>query len=281
MLIYIFSSRETKEPYVKPEAAAAVREGPFSATLHLLSWNLDGLNKTFNVERAGFVCQVIRERKPEVVYLQEIVESTWQQFQSMLGSFYYLYRDEERAAIRKYYCILLIRKQSAILPESSAAQVIKFPQSRQGRHLIQMPVKFGDIHILLLTSHLESLDHFSAERKNQLKTCFSLMKEALQNQFDLCIFGGDMNLFNYELDEVGGLPEHFFDAWEQCGSDSDHKYTWDSFDPQFRFDRLFYCFQKKSLVPSVFELIGSKPLPECNGMCPSDHLGIWAEFELK
>ena len=254
---------------------------PFSTTLHLLSWNVDGLNKTFNVERAEFVCQVIRERKPEVVYLQEIVESTWRRFQNMLGSFYYFYRDEEPATTSNYYCILLIRKQSAILPESSAPQIFRFPQSQQSRYLIQMPVKFGDIHILLLTSHLESLNRFSAERKKQLKTCFSLMKEALQNQFDLCIFGGDMNLMDQELDQVRGLPEHFFDAWEQCGSDSDHKYTWDSSEPRFRLDRLCYCSQKESLVPSVFELIGNKLLPECNGMYPSDHLGIWAEFELK
>ena len=253
---------------------------PDSPTLHLLSWNIDGLNSNFACERAGVVCDVIEERRPEVVYLQEIVGSTWRLLQDRLGGTYFLYRDEEIATSWHYFCVLLIRKNSAVLPQSKFPEILKFPQSQQNRYLIQMRVKFRNTHILLLTSHLESLVRYAGERKNQLRTCFNIMKEELLKEPDsVSILGGDLNLMDKELAQISGLPENFYDVWEYCGSEAEQKYTWDSSEPRFRLDRICCCTsQKKILVPFLFELLGREELVQCGGTYPSDHLGLWAEF---
>ena len=251
-------------------------------TLHILSWNIDGLCGQFTNERAAVVCDVIDERKPEVVYLQEIVGPTWNLLTKRLENAYFLYRDEEIATSWHYFCVLLIRKNSAVVPKSNHPEILRFPESQQKRYLIQMRVNFRGIPIHLLTSHLESLVRYAGERKNQLRTCFRIMKEELGREpRGTSILGGDLNLMDKELAQICGLPDDFYDVWERCGSDYSEKYTWDSSEPRFRLDRLLCCAsQDVKLVPSLFQVVGRDKVQRCGDMHPSDHLGIWAEFEL-
>lgn len=200
-----------------------------------------------------------------------------------LGETYFLYRDDEIGTTWHYFCVLLIRKKSAVKLNSDQPDILRFPKSQQNRYLMQMHITFRGIQILLLTSHLESLVRYAGERKNQLKTCFRIMKEELVNKpRGLSILGGDLNLLDKELAQISGLPDDFYDVWEFCGSDEENKYTWDSTEPQFRLDRLICCAGKEmKLVPNMFELLGCEELGRCGGTYPSDHLGIWAEFAMQ
>ena len=256
-----------------------------STRLHILSWNTDGLNTKHTCERAGVVCDIIRERRPEVVFLQEIVVQTWKLLEERLGESYFLYRDDEIATKWHYFCVLLIRKRSAVKPDSKQPEILQFPESQQNRYLIKMRVTFRGVRVLLLTSHLESLVRYAGERKKQLKTCFQLMKEQLADEpGSLSILGGDLNLLDKELAQISGLPENFYDVWESCGADEDKRLTWDSSEPGFRLDRLLYtccASQEVKLTPSLFELLGTEKLRQCGDTYPSDHLGIWAEFEVQ
>ena len=251
--------------------------------LHILSWNIDGLSSKFTCERADVVCDIIDERKPEIVYLQEIVKSTWELLQWRFSTTYFIYRDNEIANTWHYFCVLLVRKKSAVLPESIQPKILRFPSSQQNRYLLQMHVRFRNISILLLTSHLESLVRYSGERKKQLKTCFRIMKEEIANNpGSLSILGGDLNLMENELAQISGLPENFYDVWESCGAEADQKYTWDSSEPRFRLDRFCCCASEDmKLTPTFFELLGREVLGRCGNSYPSDHLGLWAEFEIQ
>ena len=276
-------SRSTSPQAPLPRSRATSSRGgdQDSSTLHLLSWNIDGLDRKFTCERAGVVCDMIGERRPEVVYLQEIVDSTWKILQERLGTTYFLYRDEEIATSWHYFCILMIRKESAVLPESKSPEILRFPQSQQSRYLIQMHVKFRNTRILLLTSHLESLPRDASERKKQLQTCFRIMEEKLlKDPGGVCILGGDLNLKDSELAQIRGLPENVYDVWEFCGSEAEQKYTFESSKPRFRLDRLYCCADEMKLVPKLFELVGREEIAQCGGMFPSDHFGLWAEFEI-
>ena len=252
-------------------------------TLHLLSWNIDGLCEDHTTDRADIVCDIIEERKPEIVFLQEIVGSTWKLLQQRLGETYFLYRDEEIATSWHYFCVLLIRQNSAVSLDWHRPKILRFPESQQKRYLVKMRVTFKGITILLLTSHLESLVRFAGERKNQLKSCFQIMRDELEREpKGLSILGGDLNLMDKELAQVRGLPDHFYDVWECCGSQEVQKYTWDSSEPRFRLDRLVCCSGgDMKLVPTLFQLLGRDKVQRCGEMFPSDHLGLWAEFELQ
>lgn len=245
-----------------------------SKTLSLLSWNIDGLDVKYPIERALSVCNLIESRKPDVVFLQEIVPLTWEAITRRLKSSYSFYCEE----VPSHYChILLVRKASNVVPQGDL-QVVKFSESKQGRFLLQLLVKFHGVDVYLLTSHLESLNQNTVERKKQLKLCFELMGE-LQSESGACIFAGDLNLMDREVTQVG-LPENFVDVWEACGSDFKQKFTWDSSEPRFRLDRIYFCSENSKLQPSRFALVGNELLPKYK-MYPSDHLGMWAEFVLK
>ena len=139
-----------------------------------------------------------------------------------------------------------------------------------------------------MTSHLESMKDYASERKRQLKNVFGIMEKLQQSK--ACIFGGDLNVRDAEVASVG-LPKSTVDVWEACGSQMKHKYTWDistndNLDwpfpnkPKLRFDRLYLSPTDSQLVPKSFELVGRERLPSCDRF-PSDHWGMWAEFEVK
>ena len=67
-----------------------------------------------------------------------------------------------------------------------------------------------------MTSHLESLPTDREERKTQLKSCFDIMKELEKTSTGGGGggAGGDLNLDDSELTEIGGKPENVRDAWE-------------------------------------------------------------------
>ncbi len=244
-------------------------------TLCLLSWNIDGLDKNFTTERALAVATVIEQRKPELVYLQEIVNTTWEALTDRLGSRYLFYRDDEVSF--HYYHILMIRKDSTVTPKGEL-EILKYSKSQQGRHLLQVPVTFQGLDIHLLTSHLESMNHYAVERKSQLKTTFSIMRE-MQDQGKFSVFAGDLNLLEKE---VNSLPDNIVDAWEACGSEYEEKCTWDSTDPRFRLDRVYFSspMENPRLTPTKFRLVGTKTLKDIR-VHPSDHLGMWVEFTLQ
>ena len=185
-----------------------------------------------------------------------------------------------------YYPAILVQKYT--VETAGSLDCFDFPQSTMGRHLLQLPVKFVGVEVQLMTSHLESMKDYASERKRQLKNVFGIMDKLQQSK--TCIFGGDLNVRDAEVASVG-LPKKTVDVWEACGSQVEHKYTWDissndNLDwqfpnkPKLRFDRLYLSPTDSQLFPKSFELVGRERLPSCDRF-PSDHWGMWAEFEVK
>ena len=158
-----------------------------------------------------------------------------------------------------------------------------------GRHLLCQPVIYkSKTELILMTSHLESTVQCKDERKRQLEQV--LINMTGQPPQATVIFGGDTNLRDAEVSAVGGLPSGVVDAWEECGSPADSKFTWDvsindNLDweyprkPRLRFDRLFMRRAQGtgSLKVAKFELVGMERLAGCRRF-PSDHWGVCCEF---
>jgi len=108
------------------------------------------------------------------------------------------------------------------------------------------------------------------ERKAQLKLMWEKMLSTSENT--TVIFGGDLNIRNPEVIELGGLPWHVKDLWEACGSRKDSGYTFDLLlndnlpsrpgsKPKFRFDRVYVRESTpRKLKPTYFGLIGTERL---------------------
>lgn len=100
------------------------------------------------------------------------------------------------------------------------------------------------------------------------------------------IFAGDTNLRDYEISQLGGLPEGIQDAWEVLGKPENSAFTWSNerfdiceYEPKTRtrFDRIFFKGnESKSIVPKNMVPLGVKKLP--SGLYPSDHIGLYVSF---
>ncbi|XP_028404302.1 tyrosyl-DNA phosphodiesterase 2-like [Dendronephthya gigantea] len=250
----------------------------------LLSWNIDGLDDENLVERTQAVVAAILSKVPDVVLLQEVVEMSLGIFRTECAGYAVL------AGRQSGYFNAILVRSSTVNVEESQLESFVFECSEKDRHFLAYPVKFKEAHITLVTSHLESMNKKSEERKKQFKEILLYMRRRPSRAN--VVFGGDTNLRDKEVADVQGLPEEVFDVWEYCGSSQDAEFTWDMSEndnidmnggtPKLRFDRIFLRSAKNGEVklnPSSFTLIGKERL-QC-GRFPSDHWGIWLEFSVE
>ena len=251
--------------------------------LKLISWNIEGRHIADLKERIGYVCGLILRRKPHVVFLQEVVNQSWEPLiVSNLGQDYNCHRSPNRQ--KDYYNAILIIKEGTTLKGDLSMYL--FPGSQNGRHLLQLPIQIFGVELVVMTTHLETTARGKEERIRQLIEVFRMMESSNR----MSIFGGDLNLRDEEV-IWHNLPEDAVDVWEACDKKREHQYTWDttvndnlhfpiSQQSKFRFDRIYLNSDDGTLQPKSFELIGKDRLPRC-GRYPSDHWGIWAEFQVK
>lgn len=281
-VLYARSTVFKKSPSLSPHSSHG--DGG-KGCLQLLSWNIDGLDRRNLQERTNAVCDFIMDRKPHVVYLQEVVPPTRVTIVGRLNDAYDCFSVVNPPA--HYYPAILVRKSS--MEVHSGLEYNVFPTTIMGRHLLKLVVKFCGLEIHLMTSHLESMKDNAAERKKQLREAFGIMAELQKTKKAISVFGGDLNVEGNEVNSVG-LPENTVDLWQACGSDKEHQFTWDVSEndnldwpypnkPRLRFDRLYLCPSDGALRPKSFSLVGKERLASC-GRFPSDHWGLWTELEV-
>ena len=245
------------------------------ANLELLTYNIYGLQPAYLHERTDYICKYILEQYPSVIFLQEVVHNTWPTITSQLGANYHCFCGQPKA---HYFPALLVKRDDKI--KCNKETVIDFPTSGQGRYLISVPITCNGKDIILLSSHIESMDekHHVQERKSQLKTAFNKMEELIKKG-DIAIFGGDMNTFDAEISNVG-LPTSVQDVWVYLGSDRKKCKTWNTKFPVNRPDRVYFGPTDGPVCPTTFDLIG-KDIISHFGCHPSDHYGILINFAMK
>ena len=233
------------------------------------------------------MCRQIMLKRPHVVYLQEVVDNSWGPLiVAKLSRLYDCYCAPSPP--QHYYNAILTLKEGVTVTTGDSLKVLDF-QSGMGRHLLQLPIRHAGVDIVVMTSHLESLKDYGGERVRQLKIVFEKMLE-LQKSNRISIFGGDLNIREAEVKKAK-LPENVVDVWEACGKQKEHQYTWDVSEndnlnwpypnrPKARYDRVYLSPGDGALRPTTFELIGKDRISPCERF-PSDHWGLWMEFEVR
>ena len=268
----------------------------YSVRFRLLSWNIDGLDNNNTVDRTLAVCSFIKAKLPHAVFLQEVIDTTWGVIVKELSATYDCYSPDTPGA--PYYVAILVHKTA--VKTTGSLECFDYPSSGMGRQLLQLSIRYAGADILLMTSHLESTKDCSQEREEQLTTVFHRMTEAhAKDSLVSCLFGGDLNLRDFEVRSVG-LPADTVDVWEACGRQPRQRNTWDMREndnlhwpypgsrPSCRFDRLYLMPAEKAglRIPPAdeegerFVLVGKVRLSKCGNRFPSDHWGMWAEFEV-
>ncbi|XP_053990822.1 tyrosyl-DNA phosphodiesterase 2-like isoform X2 [Hylaeus volcanicus] len=268
--------------------------------LKIVSWNIDGLNSNNLIDRTKSILATLTKIHPDVIYLQEVIDSTFEMIGTILSPTYHPIRCEiQELYDAPYYCVLLLLKTKfKASSDSFQMKTLRFPESQMGRHLLFVTCDLlNDTEpVCFLTAHLESCTESRNERVNQMQTTFlEMFRIVNDNEASLCIFGGDLNIRDKEakcvLKTMETMGIHLVDIWEYLGSDSSTRYTWDSsyysedsvkrFYVKMRLDRMYLYTKKDSTLlwrPIAFQLIGKEKLPS-TGKTPSDHLGLFVTFE--
>ncbi|GAA51609.1 tyrosyl-DNA phosphodiesterase 2 [Clonorchis sinensis] len=231
-----------------------------SNILNVLSWNIDGLDKTNFHVRLKAILSCLKSELPDIVCLQEVVLDSLDALRTQLEEDYHIFSatDDSHANYVQYFVALLVRKCPGISVDLSSFTVTPFFGSQMGRHTVAIdvlldrarwsakdvthpPIRENNnqsspppLRLRVITAHLESCRDAHTERKSQLKQVWAKMlqhstnsKVGLSQTRVACIFCGDLNLRDSEVSQLGGLPAGLQDVWEQTGARPELKSTWD------------------------------------------------------
>uniref|UniRef100_A0A2C9K3E7 Endonuclease/exonuclease/phosphatase domain-containing protein n=1 Tax=Biomphalaria glabrata TaxID=6526 RepID=A0A2C9K3E7_BIOGL len=163
--------------------------------LCLLSWNIDGLDPDNLVSRTEGACSMLLHENPEIIFLQEIVNTSLQIIKARCVNYeIFLGLEGDKPAPDSYFTAILLRKDCASVERVTLAE---FPESRMSRNLLEVQCSVKSIPMTLLTSHLESTAEYTSERKSQLSQAFYRMNSIDKNR--VVLFGGDLNLRDKEV----------------------------------------------------------------------------------
>ena len=152
------------------------------------------------MERARAVCSFIKVKLPHVVFLQEVVDSTWVEITRELSSAYHCFTSRLST---KYYVVTLVHRATAEI--AGEVNCLDFASSRMGRRLLQVPIRFANVQIFLMNSHMESMDSPPCvrERLKQLEKSFDVMETVCEKHPEMsCVFAGDLNLLDEDVKQV-------------------------------------------------------------------------------
>ena len=166
--------------------------------------------------------------------------------------------------------------------------LVQYPTGNIGPSIMVVRVHVGQAKLILMNTHLEAGSEKAAERMTQLKFCFQYMLNEDSSEASI-IFGGDLNLRDSELYEMGKVPPGIKDLWAATGYRQEFRFTWDmalntnlafsgSFRPRFRFDRLYLKSSSTArLKPVRFGFAGTEMVDGTRSF-PSDHWAITVNF---
>ncbi|CAM4507921.1 unnamed protein product [Lepidochelys olivacea] len=259
--------------------SADCRQQEDDSRFSLLTWNIDGLDLGNQDDRARGVCSYLALYSPDVVFLQEVIPPYFSYLQKRAVSYTII-----PGNIDGYFTAIMLKKSRV---KFLRQEIIPFPTTSMMRNLLVVHVNISGNELCLMTSHLESTKGHAKERLNQLRQVLKTMQEASEST--TIIFGGDTNLRDHEVTQVGGLPNNILDIWEFLGKPGHCRYTWDtncnsnldaSYKCKFRFDRIFFrtAAEGGQIIPRSLDLIGLEKL-DC-GRFPSDHWGLLCDFDV-
>uniref|UniRef100_A0A0G4IFD3 Endonuclease/exonuclease/phosphatase domain-containing protein n=1 Tax=Chromera velia CCMP2878 TaxID=1169474 RepID=A0A0G4IFD3_9ALVE len=199
-------------------------------TLTFMTWNVDGLwsdnesgGPMLLPHRTLSVIETIRERQPDVVLLQEVVEESLNLLERQLGNVYevcapprmsrqFLNGSGSFEGRPPYFVTSLVRTQSKCRDSrlsNLAQKCAYFHTSAMGRHIMETSVSFSgpqqsSVTMKFLNVHLESCKNYREERVRQTTQSFRLLPRQVGDEnsgspLRLAVLAGDMNARDDEI----------------------------------------------------------------------------------
>lgn len=274
--------------------------------LSVLTWNI-WFSRYGRHIRHEEILNISRKLEPDVICLQEVIPSFLDRVKA--SSYFtsrYSFSDPnlDGSTIDTYGVLIMSKKEL-----TSKYSIIPLP-SVYWRKLVVAELNFGSDKFAVGSVHLESLNAHST-REIQLGICNDTL-----NQYQNSILCGDFNFCSHsnyngrgplENESLLRIMPEYIDLWPQLHPDR-MGFTFDSAanpmigkEERMRYDRIVYRSTPGSSRATVvwrpvkMELIGDTPIKRQDGstvmvdhkhtenlkvpLLPSDHFGLYAEFE--
>lgn len=235
----------------------------------LVTFNLDG--REINCDnRLKIFLQIIEEREPDIVVIQEGSRLTYEKLFREMGHMNYKREVPNEVTMRKYGEVIF--SKFPILK----SEYIHFQKTNQSRGLSHCLLDIEGTQIWVSTTQFETGERSIPIRKHQIKS----LPSSFQFLKDPIIFAGDTGILEYQQDLKE--PPGWDDAWVERGTDQ-NKFTLNSKQnimatPPFcdRVDRVWYYPSSEVNLECInYNLIGNTEKTIC-----SSHFGVKVEFEL-
>lgn len=245
--------------------------------LKIISYNIwfENINR---IERLYSLFSVIDNEKPDIICLQEVMNSQYEIIKKEL-SYQFMYPEKIES---DYGCVIL----SKYPIEKSL--IINLP-SRMKRNLVLAKINFNGTIFVIANVHFESeFNNNNKLKKKQFKYVGTILNKIYYDHSNV-ILCSDTNVTECDENLFLNNFENFFDAWQTNGSKYSEKFTYDyhtntnlqlrGIQLRCRIDRILYIVDK-NIVCNNFKLLTANELLITNELLiqPSDHHGISANF---
>jgi len=211
----------------------------------------------------NYLFDMISKLDPDIIALQEITKDI---LKILVGTdWFHKYHSSQLFDPDfndcEYYGNLILSKY-----EFSYLNVKEFDETYMSRKMIIAGIKYNDIELNIITSHLESYNHLEEIRTSQLNELVETAKK-----YDNVIFMGDTN-FCHSREQ---FPDEYIDLWDvkKYGKGLTYDHNVNKMVKGIysaRLDRIYFKTNLK--YDSKLELVGTKPID--GKLFPSDHFGV-------
>lgn len=196
------AKRQRVEVASEGMASSSSVDGAIAAPsqLRFITWNIDGLDQKNVVLRTKAVCANIKAADADIVFLQEVIEVTQEIIKTELKDYLVSSAQAGQGYRAEYYTITLFKKATV---EVLSTELVEYCESEMTRNMLTAKVKFANITINLINTHLESTKDFTRTRVRQLKQAFEMSSKFPKEE--AVIFAGDLNLRDKEVSTYGSI----------------------------------------------------------------------------
>jgi endonuclease/exonuclease/phosphatase family metal-dependent hydrolase len=248
-------------------------------------------------QRMKQIIQIFKNEQPDIICLQEVTPNSLQILMDSLfivDNYYFSLTEMTQC----YDTLILVNNTKFNVINTNIYDFGESGHSMMGRgyHHMEIEFKFGDEHLNIVTSHLES--EFKKDAKNKLYQ-YKYILDKFKNTENV-VFAGDLNIPNYQSGYYDKIAKNmkWFDSWIEMSKTipkdyaEDIRWTYDCNknshrggsrkNNHSRLDRVLYKNAKFTI--SAMQLIGTDKsvhdYEQDKHHHPSDHFGLLCDFQM-
>ncbi|XP_063712915.1 tyrosyl-DNA phosphodiesterase 2-like isoform X4 [Symsagittifera roscoffensis] len=142
---------QTYESLVEDEEDEDFYTEDVEIVLRFMSWNVDCLSEKLLKSRMVAIFNKIKQLKPDVVFLQEIIDPVLMSIYDVFLDDFLVYKPETSFG---YFVIMLVRKATF---SNVTFETINFKKTEMGRNLVRCKAEYFGMPLTFFTTHLGSV----------------------------------------------------------------------------------------------------------------------------